>query len=527
MSPNLQVKLLRVLQERTFEPVGVLEVRLGRRARGRRDQPEPRGARSATERFREDLYYRLNVIPIEVPPLRERREDVPLLRPATSWTARTPRRARAVDGLHRRRRWSGCLAHDWPGNVRELENLVERLVVLAARARSASPTCPARSGPAAAPSASDGAAAPGRRHRLQRRGRRLRDQAHPAGARADRTGTSSAAAQLLGLNRTTLLEKIKKKGLERRRADCWRRPAASRRAGAGSIACTRPGARLTAPDASAASAAACRHRRRQRSPREPAAYPLPTPTPEIPAAPDAATCAAPAPVAASQRPVRARRRAGRRALALAPLLRALADACHARSGLRHARWETIAMEASFEEAMETMLRDGEGEERRGRSRRPAGADRARARAADPLHREPHRRPAALAHRPRRPAQHRRHRSDGRDREVRPRQELQVQDVRRVPDQGRHPRPAPLARLGAAQRAPEEPPPRARLRRGRAAPRPLGERGGGRRLARPPDRQVPRAAEPGARHLAREPRGDPRQRGRTATAPAASPTSSRT
>ena len=158
--------------------------------------------------------------------------------------------------------------------------------------------------------------------------------------------------------------------------------------------------------------------------------------------------------------------------------------------------------------METLLREAK-EKHAGDPGVAQGADRPRAHAADPLHREPDRGAPALPHRPRRPPQHRRDRSDGRDREVRSREELQVQDLRRVPDQGRDPRPAPLARLGAAQRAPEEPPPRARLRRGRAAPRPLRQRGRGRRLARPPDRQVPRAAEPGARHLAREPGGDPR------------------
>jgi transcriptional regulator with PAS, ATPase and Fis domain len=77
MAPALQVRLLRALQEREVMPSAARARRL-RRARGRRDEPRPRGG-GAAGRFREDLFYRLNVIPVRVPPLRERAGDVPLL----------------------------------------------------------------------------------------------------------------------------------------------------------------------------------------------------------------------------------------------------------------------------------------------------------------------------------------------------------------------------------------------------------------------------------------------------------------
>jgi transcriptional regulator with PAS, ATPase and Fis domain len=127
MSPRLQVKLLRVLQERQLEPVGssktiTVDVRIVA-ATGRDLRTEIRAGR-----FRQDLFYRLNVIPIHLPPLRDRREDIPLLvdnflekynREANRQVTQVPREV--LDAL---------LAHSWPGNVRELENCIERAVVM-------------------------------------------------------------------------------------------------------------------------------------------------------------------------------------------------------------------------------------------------------------------------------------------------------------------------------------------------------------------------------------------------------------
>jgi DNA-binding NtrC family response regulator len=127
MSPKLQVKLLRVLQEHEFERVGESRtIRVDTRVIGATNQFLEDEV--AAGRFRDDLYYRLNVVPIYLPPLRERREDIPAL--ARHFLARysdenrrdPPELTPALEKV--------LLAHDWPGNVRELENCIERAVVL-------------------------------------------------------------------------------------------------------------------------------------------------------------------------------------------------------------------------------------------------------------------------------------------------------------------------------------------------------------------------------------------------------------
>ncbi len=127
MTPALQSKLLRVLQEREFEPLGAertekVDVRVI--AATNRDLRQM----VSDNKFQEDLFYRLNVIPIEIPPLRERREDIPVLVEhfVRKHAQRTGRRIERID--------EGVLTalqqYDWPGNVRELENTIERAVVL-------------------------------------------------------------------------------------------------------------------------------------------------------------------------------------------------------------------------------------------------------------------------------------------------------------------------------------------------------------------------------------------------------------
>jgi PAS domain S-box-containing protein len=127
VSPALQVRLLRVLQERTYEPLGAT-------------RSESTDARIvvATNKdlaeqmrqgvFREDLYYRVNVVRIELPPLRRRKEDIPLL--ADQFVARFNRlQKKNVAGIAAEA-LSLLMAHDWPGNIRELENVVERAFIL-------------------------------------------------------------------------------------------------------------------------------------------------------------------------------------------------------------------------------------------------------------------------------------------------------------------------------------------------------------------------------------------------------------
>ncbi len=123
-----QVKLLRVLQEQEFEPVGSsqsLRVDVRVLAATNRDLAEA----VRTGRFRADLYYRLAVLPVEVPPLRARREDIPQL--AMFFLARFAKRfGKRVDAMSHGS-LERLLAYPWPGNVRELQNVIERAVVLA------------------------------------------------------------------------------------------------------------------------------------------------------------------------------------------------------------------------------------------------------------------------------------------------------------------------------------------------------------------------------------------------------------
>jgi two-component system response regulator PilR (NtrC family) len=152
MSPGLQVKLLRFLQDHIFRQVGGTEdIEVDIRVIAATNKDPMQLIRTGA--FREDLYYRLNVISIEMPPLRERRDDIPLL--ATNFLSLFAARAgrnimritpEAMDVL---------MAHTWPGNVRELENLMERAVALAAsdevRAENLPPNLPERAASPATP----------------------------------------------------------------------------------------------------------------------------------------------------------------------------------------------------------------------------------------------------------------------------------------------------------------------------------------------------------------------------------------
>ena len=127
-TPHLQVKLLRALQEREFERVGDTQtIRVDTRviAASNRDLL----AEAAEGRFREDLYYRLNVVPIRLPPLRERREDIPELVAhfLDIYNEQNDRYVAHIDP----RAMAALQEYDWPGNVRELQNYVERVVVMA------------------------------------------------------------------------------------------------------------------------------------------------------------------------------------------------------------------------------------------------------------------------------------------------------------------------------------------------------------------------------------------------------------
>jgi transcriptional regulator with GAF, ATPase, and Fis domain len=210
MSPSLQVKLLRVLQDRTFEPVGSSKTqRVDVRVIAATNQDLPSAIRE--KRFREDLFYRLNVIPIEMPSLRERVEDVPLLArhflevvAAEKGTGACTLSDAALGRL--------C-AHTWPGNVRELENLIERLVVMKGGGEIGLDDLPREFQAPAAPAAAGGLA-PSVDAGVSFNDVVDRFEADLILRALEQTHwNKNQAARLLGLNRTTLIEKIKKKGL--------------------------------------------------------------------------------------------------------------------------------------------------------------------------------------------------------------------------------------------------------------------------------------------------------------------------
>ena len=230
MSPPLQVKLLRVLQERTFERVGGTETL---QAPARIVAATHRDLEQQIEigRFREDLYYRLNVVPIQIPPLRERGEDILLLADLAlrRLDAAGLGRVRLGDGVA-----SALLRYRWPGNVRELNNLMERLVIMHAGCVVGVGDLPAKMrdgiepelGAVIEPTADDDGlhdlmqlvAEPAEpllpaqgidlRAYLERIERSLIEQALDASDHV-----IAHAAGKLGLRRTTLVEKIRKYGL--------------------------------------------------------------------------------------------------------------------------------------------------------------------------------------------------------------------------------------------------------------------------------------------------------------------------
>jgi DNA-binding NtrC family response regulator len=211
ISPQLQAKLLRVLQEREFERVGgnrtiQVDVRVIATTNRRLEESVAR------KEFRQDLYFRLNVVPIYVKPLRAHKEDIPLL--AEHFCQRFARKHGVeVHGIS-----SACMdvlmAHDWPGNVRELQNVIERAVILCnggvlepahlglvpSSVGAPSPTTPSVAGPAAAGTS---ASEPGKFDTLAEMERR-----HILAALEYCKGNRTHAARLLDISIRTLRNKL-------------------------------------------------------------------------------------------------------------------------------------------------------------------------------------------------------------------------------------------------------------------------------------------------------------------------------
>lgn len=230
MSPKLQVKMLRVLQEKVIEPVGsVKSVKVDVRVIAATHKNLE--LEVAQNRFREDLFYRLNVVPLLVPPLRDRCEDLPVLvdyflekslRLRDRQTVRIP--SEVLESFR---------GYRWPGNVRELENLIERLTILvdgevgladlptkifdpANRCIPYAQSVEGSTSPPLIPATAFVIQGDGEEGGIDFNQEVEAFENQLIVAALERTGwNKNKAARLLNLNRTTLVEKIKKKGFER------------------------------------------------------------------------------------------------------------------------------------------------------------------------------------------------------------------------------------------------------------------------------------------------------------------------
>ena len=203
VSPALQVRLLRVLQEKTFEPLGSNRpVRADVRflaATHRNLLTEVRAGR-----FREDLYYRLNVVQIAIPPLRERREDIPLLSRHILHKL-NHLRGRDIQGFTPET--MGCLLrYDWPGNIRELENAIEHAFILCRLGMLLPEHLPSAISRAAEPPA------PGGNFKPNSGNLREVESSHIFSVLDHHKGNRSAAARELGIHKTTLWRWLKRAG---------------------------------------------------------------------------------------------------------------------------------------------------------------------------------------------------------------------------------------------------------------------------------------------------------------------------
>jgi DNA-binding NtrC family response regulator len=211
MNPNLQSKLLRVLQERQFERIGGEKlVKTDIRVIAATHQDLKKAV--LQKKFREDLYYRLNVIPIEAPPLREHKSDIPLLvHHFLEQFSRSKKKeiSGITDAAMQRLK-----EYDWPGNVRELENMVERIIILSSHTVIDVKDLPEKIQPLSE-------ARDTRQFEITEEGLSLETAVSEFEKQLilqalNKTGwVKNKAAQLLHLNRTTLIEKIKRQNLER------------------------------------------------------------------------------------------------------------------------------------------------------------------------------------------------------------------------------------------------------------------------------------------------------------------------
>ena len=224
---EIQPKLLRALQEREFERLGstrTRKVNVRLIAATNRDLEKM----VAAHEFRSDLYYRLNVFPIRIPPLRERKEDIPLL--VSYFVEKFAKQMqKKIDSIPAAV-MKGLKSWEWPGNIRELENLVERAVILTRGRSLEAPLSELRK-----VKVDDGERIPADQDNIARIVKETIKALHANSTVADqdtkkqrdaivraltvskgRVGGADGAAARMGLNRTTLLARIKKLGIDPR-----------------------------------------------------------------------------------------------------------------------------------------------------------------------------------------------------------------------------------------------------------------------------------------------------------------------
>jgi two-component system response regulator AtoC len=206
MAPSTQAKLLRVLQQRTIERLGSEElIRLDVRIIAATNRNLEQCVRDGS--FREDLYYRLNVVTIAVPPLRDRREDIPVL--ARYFAARVSRRNQLPFPGFTDEALEELCKREWPGNVRELEHAIERALVLS---RGGPVTAEAFAPPKAGTSAGWATTAPmdsGMHSLVAQLERSLIER-----ALAQAAGNRTRAAEILKIHRRLLYDKLREFGME-------------------------------------------------------------------------------------------------------------------------------------------------------------------------------------------------------------------------------------------------------------------------------------------------------------------------
>jgi len=224
---EIQPKLLRALQEREFERLGSTQTR---RVNVRLIAATNRDLEKmvAHKEFRSDLYYRLNVFPIRIPPLRERREDIPLLVSyfVQKFAKQMQKKIDAIPVSVSK----GLTAWDWPGNIRELENFIERAVILTRGKSLEAPLSELRKHGIEAPAVQTPqddiarivketiTALNGKKDFSDEFAKRQREEIIQALTESKgRVGGADGAATKMGLNRTTLLARIKKYGIDPRR----------------------------------------------------------------------------------------------------------------------------------------------------------------------------------------------------------------------------------------------------------------------------------------------------------------------